>query len=127
MVTGLVRSLAIVDLSALDRLAHSPLYALPQLQALLHEMLGVLLGVVGYFGLPQLGATLDAVDRTVDQIEQVEDFRHFVAALLTYVNRYNQWLHQTFPWRLGALFPKLDLSDARAVLDLSSQSPYRQM
>ena len=126
MVTGLVRSLAVVDLSALNRLAYSSLFSLPQLRTLLHEMLSVLLGVVSYFGLPQLGAALDAVERTVDQIERLEDFQRFIAALLTYVNRYNLWLHQTFPWRLGTLFPKPDLSDVHSVLNLSSQAPYQE-
>ena len=126
MVTGLVRSLAIVELASLERLCHNPAFALPQLQVLLHEQLTVLLGVVSYFGLPQLGATLAAVDRTVDQIENHEDFTHFIQALLTYVNRYNLWLYQTFPWRLGNQFPKADLAAAQRMLELSARAPYER-
>jgi hypothetical protein len=114
MVTGLVRSLAIVDLAALARLSHHPGFELAHLQVLVHEMLTVLLGVVGYFGLPQLAAVLTIVDRTVDQIEERAVFIHLVTALQTYVNRYNLWLHQTFPWRLGAEFPKPKLADVRS-------------
>jgi catechol 2,3-dioxygenase-like lactoylglutathione lyase family enzyme len=76
-------------------------------------MLGVLLGVVSYFGLPQLGATLAAVDRCAGEVERLDDFTCLIDALLTYVNRYNLWLYQTFPWRLGTFFPKPGLADAR--------------
>ncbi|MCL4863243.1 MAG: hypothetical protein KJZ93_27815, partial [Caldilineaceae bacterium] len=124
MVTGLVRSLAIVDLAALVRLARDETFTVAHLQRLVHEMLAVMLGVVSYFGLPQLAATLAAVDRTVDQIEEREDFSRFIRALHTNVNRYNLWLYQTFPWRLGVLFPKTNGMDAQTVLDLLSRPPY---
>lgn len=124
MVTGLVRSLAIVDVAVLVRLARDETFTVAHLQRLVHEMLAVMLGVVSYFGLPQLGATLAAVDRTVDQIEEREDFSRFIRALHTYVNRYNLWLYQTFPWRLGVLFPKTNGMDAQTVLDLLSRPPY---
>ena len=124
MVTGLVRSLAIVELASIERLCRNPAFTLPQLQILLHEQLTVQLGVISYFGLPQLGATLAAVDRCIDQIDTQNDFTHFIQALLTYVNRYNLWLYQTFPWRLGDQFPKADLATAQRMLDLSTRGPY---
>ena len=126
MVSGLVRSLAIVELASLERLCRHPNFALPQLVSLLHEQLTVQLGVISYFGLPQLGATLAATDRTVDQIENKDDFARLIQALLTYVNRYNLWLYQTFPWRLGVHFPKADTAAAQRILALATQPPYQR-
>jgi hypothetical protein len=114
MASGLVRSLAIVDLFALSRLTRDPSFSLNQLKTLLHAMLEPLLGVIAFFGLPQLGAMIRAVDRTVDRVDDPAEFDRLIAAFFTYVNRYNLWLYQSFPWRLGAHFPKQEASLSRA-------------
>ena len=124
MVSGLVRSLAIVELATLQRLSKSELFGMPQLKRMLREFLSLQLGVLGYFGLPQLNGILHAVDQSVDQIESEQDLQDFIAALFTYVNRYNLWLYHTFPWYLGKLFPKATVDDARDVLNLSARPPY---
>jgi hypothetical protein len=124
MASGLVRSMAIVELATLQRLSHSTSFGVSHLQRILHEILGLQLGVIGYFGLPQLSVMLQAVDRTVDQIEEKQEFQALITALFTYVNRYNLWLYHTFPWYLGRLFPKATVDKASAILELSSQPPY---
>jgi hypothetical protein len=124
MVTGLTRSLAVVELASLVRLCRNPAFTVQHLATMLREMLRLSLGVIGYFGLPRLGATLHAVDQTVKQITERDDFTRFIGVLLTYVNRYNLWLHQTFPWYLGTLFPKANVRDAQSIVDLSSQPLY---
>jgi len=126
MVTGLTRSLAVVELASLARLCRNLAFSVDHLATMLREMLRLSLGVISYFGLPRLGASLHAVDQTVKQITEREDFTRFIGSLLTYVNRYNLWLHQTFPWYLGTLFPKANVSDAQSVVDLSSQPLYRK-
>ncbi|MCC7447352.1 MAG: hypothetical protein IT324_08055 [Anaerolineae bacterium] len=126
MVTGLTRSLAVVELASLVRLCRNPAFSVEHLATMLREMLRLSLGVIGYFGLPRLGASLRAVDQTVGQITGRDDFTRFIGGLLTYVNRYNLWLHQTFPWYLGTLFPKANVSDAQSIVDLSSQPLYRK-
>jgi hypothetical protein len=124
MVTGLVRSLAVVELASLVRLSNNPTFSPGQLTIFLREMLALSLGVIGYFGLPRLGASLQAVNDTVSQIENRDDFKRFLAGLLTYVNRYNLWLHQTFPWHLGTLFPKPDPNDSRFIVAMSAHPMY---
>ncbi len=124
MVTGLVRSLAVIELAALVRLSHNPDFSVTQLRTMLGEMLTLSVGVIGYFGLPLLGVTLDAVKRTVDQIDEPADFTRLVTALMIYTNRYNLWLHQTFPWHLGMMYPKPSLHDAQGILDLAAKPLY---
>jgi hypothetical protein len=106
MVTGLVRSLAIAELSTLLKQCDNPAFSAEHLRTMLADMLQITVGVTAFFGLPQLGNTLEAVSVTCQQIDSKDDFKGFLRALMTYVNRYNLWLHQTFPWRLGTLFPK---------------------
>ncbi len=125
MVTGLVRSLGVVELASLVRLCNDPTFSTVQLSVLLREMFTLSLGVIGYFGLPRLGATLQAVHRCIGDIGQQTDFAQFLVVLLTYVNRYNQWLHLTFPWYLGVLFPKANVDDAQSILKLSSSPLFR--
>jgi hypothetical protein len=126
MVTGLVRSLGVVELATLVRLCSDPTFSTGQLVTLLREMLTLSLGVIGYFGLPRLGATLQAVHACIGAIEQQSDFAHLLAVLITYVNRYNQWLHVTFPWYLGTLFPKANVNDAQSIVSLSSSPLFRR-
>jgi hypothetical protein len=125
MASGLVRSLGIIELATLTRLCRNDDFTVDHLKTLLSEMLPLTIGVMGFFGLPQLGATLEAAQRVHPQIETRADFEAFITALLTYVNRYTQWLHQTFPWYLGRMFPRADVDSARAMLDLASKPPFR--
>jgi Cucumopine synthase C-terminal helical bundle domain len=126
MVTGLVRSLGVVELASLLRLSSNPTFTAVHLSTLLRELLSLSLGVIGYFGLPRLGATLQAVHACIGEIEQQSDFAQLLAVLLTYVNRYNQWLHLTFPWYLGVLFPKANVNDAQSIMNLSASPLFRR-
>lgn len=121
MATGLIRSLGVVELASLLRLANNPDFSVNHLTTLLREMLRLTLGVIGFFGLPDLMRALAAVNQTVEQISRLEDFKTLIAALISYVNRYNLWLHQTFPWYLGGLFPKASLENAQTIQTLSSR------
>lgn len=106
MVTGLIRSLAVVEVAALKRMAAGGRLA-PRLWAdLLSEMLLVPSGVTGYFGLPELCAVLKAVRASCPGFTEEAEIRRFAAAFSTYLNRYNLWLHQGFPWRLGDSFKR---------------------
>ena len=89
------------------------------------SMLTILVGVVSYFGLPQLGATLEATRQVAESIKDKGDFSRFVRALFTYVNRYNLWLHHTFPWKLGTLFPKATGYEASTIVNLLAQARYQ--
>jgi hypothetical protein len=125
MVSGLVRSLAIAELAPLVRQCDNPIFAVEHLRIMLADMLKITVGVTTFFGLPQLGHTLEAVTATCEQIDSKEDFKEFARALFTYVNRYNLWLHQSFPWRLGALFPKTRADHAKSILSLAANPTYQ--
>ncbi len=124
MVSGLVRSLAVIDLASLVRLCGDEDFGLRHLKKILQEILRLPLGVMSYFGLPLLGDTLGAVQRAAPEIETRPEFDRLLNTLLIYVNRYNLWLHQTFPWRLGVLYPKFDPEEARSSLELLSSPSY---
>jgi hypothetical protein len=108
MVTGLIRSLAVVELAALNRLAAGERLKPRVLTEFLSELLLVPTGVTGYFGLPELCAVLKAVRSSCPSFVDPADLRRLLSALSTYVNRYNLWLHQGFPWRLGDQFKRMD-------------------
>lgn len=102
MATGLVRGLSVVDLPALRRMLTSEKIAPRAAVDLLAEFLRVPAGVIGYFGLPELGAVLEAVRASCPRFgSETEELRRLLEAFSTYLNRYNLWLHQGFPWRLG--------------------------
>ena len=125
MVSGLVRSLAVAEIASLVRQCNNPAFTAEHLRTMLADMLKITVGVTAFFGLPQLGHTLEAVAATCEQIESKEEFRAFAHSLFTYVNRYNLWLHQSFPWRLGILFPKARTDHAQSVLNLSAKPIYQ--
>jgi hypothetical protein len=106
MAAGTIRGLAVIDLPALRRLVADE--KLPPLLAadFLAELLRVPAGVIGYFGLPELGRVLEVVRTSCTGSADPEELRQFLEAFSAYLNRYNLWLHQGFPWRLGDLFPR---------------------
>jgi hypothetical protein len=104
MATGLVRGLSVVDLPALRRFVSSEKLGVRAAADLLAELLRVPAGVIGYFGLPELGAVLEVVRASCPRLVDREELRRLLDAFGTYLNRYNLWLHQGFPWRLGDRF-----------------------
>lgn len=124
MAAGLVRSLAITDLSTLVRLCEDDAFDLIQLRKVFYEVLALPVDVIGYFGLPILESSLRAAERVSPQIGDRDQYCHFLRKLMSYVNRYNLWLHQTFPWSLGLLYPKFDPERASTALDLASRPTF---
>jgi hypothetical protein len=104
MAAGIVRGLAAVDVPALRRFVTNKRLETPLAADLLAELLRVPAGVLGYFGLPQFGRVLEVVRASCPGLADPEELRPLLEALSTYLNRYNLWLHQGFPWRLGDLF-----------------------
>jgi hypothetical protein len=105
-VTGLDRSLAVVELAALNRLAAGEEVEPRLLTGMLAELLLVPASVTGYFGLPELGAVLQVVRQSCRRFVEPAPLRAFLSLFSTYLNRYNLWLHQGFPWRLGDRFKR---------------------
>lgn len=120
MVAGLVRSLAITDLATLVRLCDDESFRAAHLKKMFNEVLELPLDVIGYFGLPILGRNLQAARTAVQEIDDRGNCCLFFRTLMSYVNRYNLWLHQTFPWDLGQHFPRFDPDQARTALELAS-------
>lgn len=106
MVTGLIRGLSVVDVAALKRLSANGKMTPQQLAELLSELLLVTAGVTSYFGLPELGGMLKAVRASCPRFTDAAELGAFLSAFSTYLNRYNLWLHQGFPWRLGEQFTR---------------------
>jgi len=101
MATGLIRGLAVVDLPALRRSVSTERLGARAAADLLAELLRVPAGVIGYFGLPELGAVLEVVRASCPRLGDRGELLRLLDAFSTYSNRYNLWLHQGFPWRLG--------------------------
>jgi|SRR6188768_645513 len=104
MAAGLVRGLAVVEVPALRRFVSNQQLAVRTAADLLAELLRVPGNVLGYFGLRELGSVLELVRASCPCFVDREELRRLLAAFGTYLNRYNLWLHQGFPWRLGAQF-----------------------
>jgi hypothetical protein len=106
MAAGLVRGLAVVDVPAVRRFVAAERLDARSAADLLAELLRVPAGVLAYFGLPELGAVLDVVRASCPRFGDRGELRRLLDAFGTYSNRYNLWLHQGFPWRLGDGFPR---------------------
>ena len=104
MAAGIVRGLAAVDVPALRRFVANKRLETTLAADLLAELLRVPAGVIGYFGLLELGCVLEVIRESCPTFADPEELRPLLEALSTYLNRYNLWLHQCFPWRLGDLF-----------------------
>lgn len=107
------RNLAIHAFSNLLSFADSGRFDLEQLKDMAKEMLRVTSGVIGYFGLKRLGEILHTFLENLHNVESVKEIRSFFEDLFTLCNRYQMWLHQTFPWHLAVFFPKKTMADVQ--------------
>ena len=112
-----VRGLAIHAFSNLVTFAGSGRYDLAQLKDMAREMLRVTAGVVGYFGLRRFGEILGDFLEHLDEAGSVEEIQGLFDDLFTLSNRYQMWLHQTFPWNLSVFFPKRSQAQVEAELE----------
>jgi Cucumopine synthase C-terminal helical bundle domain len=101
-----VRNLAIHAFSNLVAFSRSDRFSLDQLKTMAREMLRVTTGVVAYFGLRRLAEILCAFLELLDEVKDKDELKGLFEELFTLCNRYQMWLHQTFPWHLGVHFPK---------------------
>jgi hypothetical protein len=116
-----VRGLAIHAFSNLVTFAGSGRYDLAQLKDMAREMLRVTVGVVGYFGLRRFGRILGDFLEHLDEAASVAELQGLFEDLFTLSNRYQMWLHQTFPWHLSVFFPKRTLDQAEADLQIARE------
>jgi len=113
------RSLAIHTFSSLVTFADSGQFDLEQLKYMAREMLRIASGVIGYFGLTRLGGLLTSFLKHMDEVNSMTELRDLFADLFTLCNRYQMWLHQTFPWHLSVFFPTKTLETAQEDLDIA--------
>ncbi len=106
MLGGEARNLAIHGFSNLVTFAESGRFDLDQLRYLTRETLRVTAGVIGYFGLRRLGRLLEEFLACLDEIDDPEAMKELLEEFFTLSNRYQMWLHQTFPWHLAVHFPR---------------------
>jgi hypothetical protein len=106
MVGSETRNLAIHSLSNLVRFADSGQFSLEQLRYIAREKLRVTSNIIGFFGLRRLGEILTCFLEHIDEVDNVRELRELFADLFTLSNRYQMWLHQTFPWHLSMFFRK---------------------
>lgn len=119
MMGGEVRNLAIHTFSSLVTFAASGRFDLEHLKYMTREMLRVTVGVIGYFGLRKFGAILNAFLEHLDEVMSVAQMKELLEELFTLSNRYQMWLHQTFPWHLSVFFPKKTLASVREDLAIA--------
>jgi hypothetical protein len=117
MLGGEVRGLAVHSFSNLLAFSRSGRFDLAQLKEMTREMLRVAAGVVGYFGLRRFGGLLGGFLAHLDEVDHVDQLTPLFEDLFTLSNRYQMWLHQTFPWRLAVFFPKRTPAQAEAELE----------
>ena len=58
----------------------------------------------------------------IDQVGSIEELRDLFADLFTLSNRYQMWLHQTFPWRLSMFFPQKSLEKVQEDLHIAQSA-----
>ena len=119
MVGSEARGLAIHTFSNLVTFADSGQFDLEQLKYMAKEMLRITSGVIGYFGLKRLGEILTAFLNHMNEVISITELRDLFADLFTLSNRYQMWLHQTFPWYLSVFFPTKTLEIVQADLDIA--------
>jgi len=121
MLGGEARSLAIHTFSNLVTFADSGQFDLEQLRYMAKEMLRITSGVIGYFGLNRLGEILTSFLRHIDEVNSITELRDLFADLFTLANRYQMWLHQTFPWHLSIFFPQKTLEKVQDDLGIAQR------
>ena len=121
MVGGEARGLAIHTFSNLVTFADSGQFDLDQLRYMAKEMLRITSGVIGYFGLTRLGEILTSFLRHIDEVNSITELRDLFADLFTLSNRYQMWLHQTFPWYLSVFFPTKTPEIVQEDLDIAQR------
>lgn len=121
MVGSETRNLAIHIFSNLVTFSDSGEFSVEQLQFLAKEMLRVTSGVMGFFGLKRLGEILTSFLKHIDEIDSITELRDLFADLFTLTNRYQMWLHQTFPWHLSVFFQKKNLETIQEDLAIAKK------
>jgi hypothetical protein len=121
MVGSEARGLAIHTFSNLVTFADSGQFDLEQLKYMAKEMLRITSGVIGYFGLKRLGEILNSFLKHMDEVTSITELRDLFADLFTLSNRYQMWLHQTFPWYLSVFFPTKTLEIVQGDLDIAQR------
>lgn len=119
MLGGEARNLAIHGFSNLVSFAASGRFDLDQLRYLTRETLRVTAGVIGYFGLKRLGGLLGEFLACLDEIDDTETMKALLEEFFTLSNRYQMWLHQTFPWHLAVHFPRRSPQELEEALELA--------
>lgn len=119
MVGSEARSLAIHTFSNLVTFADSGQFTLEQLRHMAKGMLRITSGVIGYFGLKRFGEILTSFLKHIDEVDSITELRDLFADLFTLSNRYQMWLHQTFPWHLSIFFPQKTLKKVQEDLAIA--------
>ena len=116
-----VRNLSIHSFSNLVALSDSNHFSLEQLKIMTREMLRLTAGVIGYFGLERLGMILNSFLNSLGEIANKTELQELLSDLFTLTNRYQMWLHQTFPWHLSVFFPKNTKNQVEADLEIANR------
>ncbi|MBW2342392.1 MAG: hypothetical protein JRF50_19025 [Deltaproteobacteria bacterium] len=59
--------------------------------------------------------------RHIDEVNSITELRGLFADLFTLSNRYQMWLHQTFPWHLSIFFPQKTLNKVQEDLGIAQR------
>ncbi|MEW5919861.1 MAG: hypothetical protein AB1796_02695 [Bacillota bacterium] len=114
-----VRNLGVHSLADLRVFAVRQEFTLEMLKMMTRQMTGVGRGVIGYFGLKRYGELLNKFVASLDEVKAREEYCSLLDAMFTLTNRYQLWLHQTFPWYLAVHFPKVTPEQLRESLQLT--------
>lgn len=107
MLGGEVRNLGIHALADLRALADRHEFTLDVLKIMARQMLKIGSGVIPYFGLKRYGYLLNRFINNIEGMKSKDDFKTMVDIMFLVTNRYQLWLHQTFPWYVAVHFPKV--------------------
>ena len=76
---------------------------------------------LAYCGFVQLGEFAHDIVDSYDNIQSKDDFLRVLKAWYAYSARMYMWLHHTFPWAAGGVFPRLQESE---LVDVSKLGGY---
>lgn len=72
---------------------------------------------LAYCGFTRFGTFVHRVIECFEHLDSKDDLLQLVKAWYAYANRMYLWVHQAFPWGLGAAFPNATVADAKFAAD----------
>jgi hypothetical protein len=102
--------------------ANDPEFTLDQLKTMASVMLPKVTEFVGYCGFHKLWEFMEAMLKSMDQIDSREEFLDLLNSLFVYASHINAWIHHYFPWNIAYTFPVRTAAEVREMARLLDEA-----